>query len=256
MELLFALYAHLGASYRPSSALVAPRPKGARARAPFRTRGGPRRRPRRSCARALPPRSSVAMVRHMTGDAAGDGVHPRRVLVRSRPSWGACSATAATASPREPSRVLPPNPPSYALAQEPESGKIHARYVGASYQIMYGRVIVRVRPRPDGRGSGSSPCLAARPLGRRKRGERKGKEPRRRGTPKQRRPSSSYPHLILSHGNAVDVALYLPFARYPRRARVNVLAYDYTGYGCSDGHPRAAVSDVHADLEAAVRTRW
>lgn len=42
--------------------------------------------------------------------------------------------------------------------------------------------------------------------------------------------------ILFSHGNAVDLGLLLPFLRDLGRAlKVNVMGYDYTGYGCSTG---------------------
>ena len=44
--------------------------------------------------------------------------------------------------------------------------------------------------------------------------------------------------LVVSHGNAIDFAMYVPFARYLRDTLgVNVAAYDYTGYGGATGGP-------------------
>ena len=203
------------------------------------------------------------MVRHMTGDAAKVTVY----------TPGGCSCVESTVvgclfcchccdGERLANRLafFPPNPPSYALAQEPESGKIHARYVGASYQIMYGRVMAQFECDlvPTRRGSRIVTMFLASPTSRATEKGGKGRGNRTPGDAGSPQTTTTVvdrtPTLILSHGNAVDVALYLPFARYLRDAlEVNVLAYDYTGYGCSDGHPRAAVSDVHADLEAAVR---
>ena len=203
------------------------------------------------------------MVRHMTGDAAKVTVY----------TPGGCSCVESTVvgclfcchccdGERLANRLafFPPNPPSYALAQESESGKIHARYVGASYQIMYGRVMAQFECDlvPTRRGSRIVTMFLASPTSRATEKGGKGRGNRTPGDAGSPQTTTTVvdrtPTLILSHGNAVDVALYLPFARYLRDAlEVNVLAYDYTGYGCSDGHPRAAVSDVHADLEAAVR---
>jgi len=59
--------------------------------------------------------------------------------------------------------------------------------------------------------------------------------------------------VLFSHGNAEDLGLiYDWFREYSRALNVNVLAYDYTGYGLSmvEGE-RPSEADVFADIEAA-----
>ena len=125
------------------------------------------------------------MVRHMTGDAAKVTVY----------TPGGCSCVESTVvgclfcchccdGERLANRLafFPPNPPSYALAQEPESGKIHARYVGASYQIMYGRVMAQFECDlvPTRRGSRIVTMFLASPTSR---ATEKGGKGRGKGTP-------------------------------------------------------------------------
>ena len=58
--------------------------------------------------------------------------------------------------------------------------------------------------------------------------------------------------LIVSHGNALDAALFVPFASHlAHQLDANVSVYDYSGYGRSSGAPR--VEDCKADIEAVVR---
>ncbi len=55
--------------------------------------------------------------------------------------------------------------------------------------------------------------------------------------------------LLFSHGNAEDLGGDLPLLDIYRRAGFAVLAYDYRGYGTSQG--RATEPGVYADVEAA-----
>ncbi|HEU5401293.1 MAG TPA: alpha/beta hydrolase [Terriglobales bacterium] len=55
--------------------------------------------------------------------------------------------------------------------------------------------------------------------------------------------------LLFSHGNAEDVGSDLPLLDIYRQAGFAVFAYDYRGYGTSEG--RATETGVYADAEAA-----
>ncbi|ETV98147.1 hypothetical protein H310_08886 [Aphanomyces invadans] len=56
--------------------------------------------------------------------------------------------------------------------------------------------------------------------------------------------------LLFSHGNAEDLGMvYEWFREVSRRINVNVMAYDYTGYGISLGVPSEEA--VYSDVEAA-----
>jgi fermentation-respiration switch protein FrsA (DUF1100 family) len=55
--------------------------------------------------------------------------------------------------------------------------------------------------------------------------------------------------LLFSHGNAEDLGADLPLLDIYRRAGFAVFAYDYRGYGTSEG--RASEPGVYADAEAA-----
>jgi hypothetical protein len=59
------------------------------------------------------------------------------------------------------------------------------------------------------------------------------------------------PHTILySHPNALDLGHCIPYCMdLGRLLGVNVLTYDYTGYGCSEGLP--SVRHSRADITAA-----
>lgn len=58
--------------------------------------------------------------------------------------------------------------------------------------------------------------------------------------------------VLFSHGNAEDLGLIVAFMREVSDAlAVNVLAYEYTGYGLSTG--TAGMPELHADIEAAFR---
>jgi fermentation-respiration switch protein FrsA (DUF1100 family) len=55
--------------------------------------------------------------------------------------------------------------------------------------------------------------------------------------------------LLYSHGNGEDIGDDLPFLEEFRRAGFAVLAYDYEGYGASEGRPSEKA--VYRDVEAA-----
>ncbi|TMW66230.1 hypothetical protein Poli38472_003995 [Pythium oligandrum] len=56
--------------------------------------------------------------------------------------------------------------------------------------------------------------------------------------------------ILFSHGNAEDLGMIFDwFREVARRLHVNVMAYDYSGYGISDGEPSEEA--VYADVEAA-----
>jgi abhydrolase domain-containing protein 17 len=56
--------------------------------------------------------------------------------------------------------------------------------------------------------------------------------------------------ILFSHGNAEDLGMiYDWFNDLARVLRVNIMAYDYTGYGKSNGVPRE--ESCYADIEAA-----
>ncbi|KAG6577735.1 Alpha/beta hydrolase domain-containing protein 17B, partial [Cucurbita argyrosperma subsp. sororia] len=55
--------------------------------------------------------------------------------------------------------------------------------------------------------------------------------------------------LLYSHGNAADLGqLYDLFLQLKRNLRVNLMGYDYSGYGASTGKP--SESNTYADIEA------
>ena len=62
--------------------------------------------------------------------------------------------------------------------------------------------------------------------------------------------------ILYSHGNAEDLGLVAPFLARLREWGFSVLAYDYRGYGTSDGVPseRGAYEDVEAAYAYLTRT--
>ena len=128
---------------------------------------------------------------------------------------------------------FPPRPPTYALLQDVR-GKIHARYTDGGSQITAGGRLAAfettlVRTKRDTNVVVlfmDAPTSAAG-------------DPRDAIT------------LIVSHGNALDAAMFVPFGRRLRDTLgVNIVLYDYSGYGVSTGKPSAR--GVYADLEAVV----
>ena len=128
---------------------------------------------------------------------------------------------------------FPPRPPTYALMEDVR-GKIHARYTDGGSQITAGARLAAfdatlVRTKRDNVVVVLSMDASASVVG----------DPRDAIT------------LIVSHGNALDAAMFVPFGRRLRDALgVNIVLYDYSGYGVSSGAP--GVRDVYADLEAVV----
>ena len=125
---------------------------------------------------------------------------------------------------------FPPSPPSYTMAQG-RDGRIHARYTDGKMQILWGKALADfdVDIVRTSRGEHVPCAWVAAP----------DDAPTRGVT------------LVVSHGNAIDFAMYVPFARYLRDTLgVNVAAYDYTGYGGATGRPN--ISDTRADLRAVV----
>lgn len=57
--------------------------------------------------------------------------------------------------------------------------------------------------------------------------------------------------ILFSHGNAEDLGAVQPFVRQYLDLGVSVLAYDYRGYGASEGRP--SVRNAKRDVEAAYR---
>lgn len=55
--------------------------------------------------------------------------------------------------------------------------------------------------------------------------------------------------ILFSHGNAEDIGTIEPFVVRLRDQGLNVLTYDYRGYGTSDGEP--SESNSYSDIEAA-----
>lgn len=56
--------------------------------------------------------------------------------------------------------------------------------------------------------------------------------------------------VLFSHGNSADCgSSFVPCLELCRELRVNVLVYDYTGYGLSSGTP--SEKDMYADIDAA-----
>ena len=55
--------------------------------------------------------------------------------------------------------------------------------------------------------------------------------------------------ILFSHGNAEDIGINDSFATRVRDIGFNVLAYDYRGYGTSDGSP--SEDNAYADIDAA-----
>lgn len=73
-----------------------------------------------------------------------------------------------------------------------------------------------------------------------------------RAAPSDGRAATGYT-ILYSHGNGEDLASIAPVLRHFQRLGFDVLAYDYRGYGASDGSPSAAgvVLDARAAYDHA-----
>ncbi len=69
-------------------------------------------------------------------------------------------------------------------------------------------------------------------------------------------PAGDNPVVIFSHGNAEDIGCLFDFVRLYNEYGFGVLAYDYRGYGQSEGRPseRNAYADIEAVFQYLLRT--
>ncbi|KAM6549325.1 hypothetical protein CsatB_021001 [Cannabis sativa] len=117
---------------------------------------------------------------------------------------------------------FPPNPPSYGLEVEESSGKLRMTGVASTAR----KENVDVLKLPTKRGNDIVAVYI-------------------------KNPSASLT-LLYSHGNAADLGqMYELFAELSVILRVNLLGYDYSGYGKSTGKP--SEQNTYADIEAAYR---
>eukprot|EP00878_Enallax_costatus_P004548 GHUV01004789.1.p1 GENE.GHUV01004789.1~~GHUV01004789.1.p1 ORF type:complete len:305 (+),score=70.05 GHUV01004789.1:413-1327(+) len=126
---------------------------------------------------------------------------------------------------------FPPQPASYTVEEHKDgTGQLYIKPVDRSYQRVTSarvhwlqtsqgnRIISAFVPYADGRGSARAKLT-----------------------------------VLYSHGNAVDLGQMLPvYKDLSRLLRVNIMGYDYTGYGACSGIPSvtATCSDISAVLEA------
>ena len=126
---------------------------------------------------------------------------------------------------------FPPKPPSYFLVED-VTGKCHARYRDGGSQIAAGSRLAAYDAEYVDTKRGNKIVVLSMDA-----------------------PSGCDPvtaiTLIVSHGNALDCALFVPFGRRLRDSLgVNIMLYDYSGYGTSTG--KATPKNVYADLTAVV----
>ncbi|KAJ8458435.1 hypothetical protein OPV22_031361 [Ensete ventricosum] len=114
---------------------------------------------------------------------------------------------------------FPPSPPSYEVVTEPESGVVRlSRFPH--------RENVEVLRLPTRRGTEIVALYVRNPL--------------------------AASTLLYSHGNAADLGqMYELFVELSIHLRVNLLGYDYSGYGQSSGKP--SEQNTYADIEAAYK---
>lgn len=122
---------------------------------------------------------------------------------------------------------FPPSPPSYQVrAHDDNPDELYISPMFPGIRKVLDCEVVRLNTRPIRGGGGNSKIVVA-------------------WVPYK----GVVPAMLFSHGNAVDLGQMLPFYReLSKELRINVLGYDYSGYGCSTGTP--SVSSTIADVNA------
>ncbi|CAN0896240.1 Heat shock protein 90-5, chloroplastic [Linum grandiflorum] len=117
----------------------------------------------------------------------------------------------------------PPNPPSYTVVSDEETGKLR---LVRGYDDHRLRDDVEVMKLATGRGNEIVAMLVTNP--------------------------SATLTVLYSHGNATDIGQsYCVFTELSSHLNVNLMGYDYSGYGRSSGKP--SEQDTYADIEAAYK---
>lgn len=128
---------------------------------------------------------------------------------------------------------FPPTPSSYDVKEHKDGTReLYIQPVNPDYPKVLRCKVVRLHTKPNKQGGGNTNIVCAY-------------------YPCRDKLSGSRAKLtvLYSHGNAVDLGQMLPIYRDLSRAlKVNVMGYDYSGYGCSDGLP--TVGNTIADIEA------
>lgn len=128
---------------------------------------------------------------------------------------------------------FPPTPSSYHVKEHKDgTGELYIQPVNPDYPCVLKCKVSKIKTKPNKQGGGGFEIVAAYyPCRHKIEGER-GKLT-----------------ILYSHGNAVDLGQMLPIYRDLSRAlKVNVMGYDYSGYGCCEGTP--TVSNTLADIQA------
>ncbi|KAI4373328.1 hypothetical protein MLD38_011463 [Melastoma candidum] len=116
---------------------------------------------------------------------------------------------------------FPPRPPSYDLTIDESTGKMRMNLIGQRKFEWSDAEVMKLRTR---KGNDIVAAFV--------------------------RNSSASLTVLYSHGNAADLGLmYHLFVDLSQQLRVNILVYDYSGYGQSSGKP--SEQDTYADIDAA-----
>nr|XP_016439998.1 PREDICTED: protein ABHD17B-like [Nicotiana tabacum] len=114
---------------------------------------------------------------------------------------------------------FPPNPPSYGVVVEESTGKLKMTEVAAKENVDVLRLSTK-------KGTAIVAVYVKNP--------------------------AATLTLLYSHGNAADLGqMYELFTELSHHLRVNLMGYDYSGYGRSTGKP--SEQNTYADIEAAYR---
>lgn len=129
---------------------------------------------------------------------------------------------------------FPPDPPSYNLEEIGDgSGRLRLRFTDPEYQtaanrLTSGAAAVGVRVEPRILDTARNERIALLHF----------RHPAAKAT------------LLWSHGNAMDIGeIYFFLVQLCSQLHVDVVAYDYSGYGASTGKPSEA--NCYADIKAA-----
>jgi len=125
---------------------------------------------------------------------------------------------------------FPPRPSTYAVAQHPDGpNELYIQPLIEGCRKVLSCTVLKLKHAKGKKGAAGEEIIAAHVT----------------YAPQGRRTTRT---LVFSHGNAVDLGQMLPFYReLSKELRVNVMGYDYTGYGCSTGEPSVAASVIDLD---------
>lgn len=132
---------------------------------------------------------------------------------------------------------FPPSPPSYAIREHDDgTGEFYVQPLERGLRKVSSEVAWVKVERPGGRAPTSQVATALVKC-------------------RQRSRDNDRPTILFSHGNAVDLGQMMPiFSDLANHLNVDIMGYDYSGYGCSKGLPSTqnTLSDIQAVFDHLV----